>query len=120
MADFKRSASGDILVEASNFVWLSGADAIRQDIEFRLNVGLGECVYDVTKGAPWFQILFLDSTSNDARLFILREIVRTTPGVEDVSDLQLTIDAEKQIYTITGSAETINGDVRFAIDGSAK
>jgi len=119
MADFKRDTDGNILIENGDFVWLTGPAAIRQDIEFRLNVGLGECVYDVTKGTPWFQIIFLDSTSDDARLFILREIVRTTPGVIECSDLRLLKDAEGGIETITGSATTIDGEVRFAVDGSA-
>jgi hypothetical protein len=120
VADFKRATSGDILLEGGDLVWITGAAAIQQDIEFRLNVGLGECVYDVNAGTPWIQIIFLDETTAEARRFILRSIVRNTPGVIDCEELTYSLDPQTRIATVTGRAHTIAGDVTFNVDGSAK
>lgn len=120
MADFQRDSSGDIELVNGDFVWLTGPDAIRQDIEFRLHVAVGECVYDQAAGTPWLQVLFQESTSDLARRFILREIVRQTPGVLECSELELDVDPLAHHYTITGTAITIDGDVTFNLDGTAK
>lgn len=120
MADFKRAPSGDILLEGGDLVWITGQDAIVQDIEFRLRVGLGECVYDSAAGTPWIQILFLDDTSDEARRFILRSIVRNTPGVIECSQLEYDLNTQTRLATVTGSAQTIAGEVTFNVDGSAK
>lgn len=119
MADFQRDAFGDVLLVGGDFVLLTGAAAIQQDIEFQLQVGLGECVYDTTKGTPWIQVLFLDDTTDDARIFILRQIVRNTPGVIECDDLTIDTDSENRIKTIAGSATTIDGDVTFNVNGTA-
>jgi hypothetical protein len=118
MADFKLGPDGDVVMEGGDFVWVTGPDAIRQSIEFELRVGLGECTYATNRGTPWFQVLFLDSTTDEARRFILRQIVKRVPGVIDCLQLVFSTDAQNRIQTITGAALTEDGEATFNIDGT--
>lgn len=120
MADFQKAEDGDILLQAGDLVLLTGAAAIQQAIEFELSVGLAECPYATNNGTPWIQILFLDSTTDEARKFILREVVLRVDGVIDAAIVDLVVNAQTKEWTASGTALTTEGPITFNTDGSAK
>lgn len=120
MADFQKADDGDILIQNGDLVLLTGAAAIQQAIEFELSVGLAECVYATNSGTPWIQILFLDATTDEARKFILREVVLRVDGVIDATILDLVVNSQTRVWSVSGTALTTEGPITFNTDGSAK
>jgi hypothetical protein len=120
MADFQLDTDGDIKLVNGDLVWVTGADAIRQAIEFELRVALGECVYATNRGTPWIQILLQIETPDEARKYILTQIVRRVPGVIDVGSIEWTTNGQTRIATVSGTATTTQGPITFNTDGTAK
>lgn len=104
----------DLFLENGELEFVTGGEAIRQDIEMRLRTWLGETPYDRSAGVPYLQIIFKRGTTLDAVNFILEQIVRDTPGVEEVLDFKPELDTKTRVLTVTGRARTIDGEIDFS------
>ena len=113
MADLKLE-NGDMVLENGELSFVTGQAAIGQHIEMRLKTFLGETVYDQAAGVPYLQIIFQRQTPLDSVEFILKSIIEATPGVTG-TDLALTLDSRTRILSVTGTAQTIEGDVDFDV-----
>lgn len=94
--------------------WVTGREAIGQHLEMRWRTWLGETPYDIRAGVPWLQVIFKEKNPNlDSVKFILERIGLETPGVEGVA-LSLDFDRAARTLTITGTAQTIEGEIDFS------
>jgi hypothetical protein len=116
VADFK-NIQNDMVIENGELVWVTGQEAIKQHIEMRLKTWLGETVYDQSAVVPYLQVIFVKSTPLDSVQFILTSVVEETPGVTG-AELAVELDSITRVLTVTGNAQTIDGDVDFSITAS--
>jgi hypothetical protein len=94
--------------------FVTGQEAIGQHITMRLRTWLGETVYDTRAGVPWLQVIFKGKNPNlDSINFILTQHVQRTPGVIS-AELELVLDQTTRTLNVTGTAQTIEGDVDFS------
>lgn len=106
----------DLDITDGELTFVRGAEAITQDIQMRLRTWLGETPYDQAAGVPYLQVIFQRGVELDAIQFILENRILDTPGVEQVTSLDLDLDARTRVLTVTGRALLV-GDVE--IDFSA-
>jgi len=106
----------DLDITDGDLTFVRGAEAITQDIQMRLRTWLGETPYDQAAGVPYLQVIFQRGVELDAIQFILENRILDTPGVEQVTNLDLDLDARTRVLTVTGRALLV-GDVE--IDFSA-
>jgi len=106
----------DLDITDGELTFVRGAEAITQDIQMRLRTWLGETPYDQAAGVPYLQVIFQRGVELDAIQFILENRILDTPGVEQVTNLDLDLDARTRVLTVTGRALLV-GDVE--IDFSA-
>ena len=94
--------------------WVEDQPAIAQHIVMRLRTWLGETVYDTSAGVPWLQVIFRGKNPDlNSINFILTQHVINTPGVE-AAELKLVLDSATRELTVTGTAQTIEGPVKFS------
>ena len=94
--------------------FVTGGIAIGQDIKMALRTWLGETVYDETVGVPYLQVIFKGTNPNlNAVRFILSQIVARRPGVLGVQ-LTPVLDRPTRDMTVTGTADTIDGEIDFS------
>jgi hypothetical protein len=106
--------SGDIDLTNGELSWVTGADAIRQDIEMHLAAWLNETVYDRSAGMPYIQVIFKRGINENVVRFIVTDQLMARPGVTDVLELLTTFDRESRELTITGTVRIDTGEsVRF-------
>ena len=103
-----------MVIENGELVWVTGQDAIAQHIDMRLKTFLGETVYDQAAVVPYLQIIFVKSTPLDSVQFILTDVVTSTPGVTG-AELAVDLDSLTRVLTVTGNAQTIEGNVDFSV-----
>ena len=111
--DLKNTA-GDMDLTNGDLSFVTGQDAIAQDINMKLGTWLGESVYDTTEGLPYLQVIFQGKNPNLNEIkAIVDAAVETVDGVIS-SDCTPALDRLTRVLTITGTAETIEGDVDFS------
>lgn len=108
-----RLTDDDIDITNGSLSFVTGQEAIAQDIKMALRTWLGESVYDTSAGVPYLQVIFKErNISLNAVRFILQQIVEARPGVISAL-LTPTIDTATRVLTIAGTAITIEGEIDF-------
>jgi hypothetical protein len=103
--------TGDLVIEDGDFVWVSGIDAIEQDLRTALLMFRGEWFLDLTEGVPYHQSILGQKTP----LPVIREIFRVqllaVPGVLAVLTLDVSFNAPTRKLTVTWRVSTDLGEL---------
>lgn len=112
-----RNTDDDMVIIDGELQFVTGQEAIGQDIQMRLKTWLEETVYDLNAGVPYLQVIFGNRSPNlNAIRFILQSIVLATPGVISLVEAFTTdLDTQTRELTVTGTAITIEGNVDFSL-----
>lgn len=101
------------LARASNgdFVLSRGLEAVRQDVQFALEVIKGEYFLDTDEGTPWFDGILGKSKTTGAITALLRNRIESRPYIHRVTSMQLQQDVANRVLSVTFSADTDFGDL---------
>lgn len=113
--DLKSTATGDMAIVDGEIAFVTGQASIAQQIAFRLRTFLNESRYNLSAGVPWTQVIFRPGTPKASIRFILEQTVVETPGVTGCTLNEIIIDPETRGATVSGTAQTIEGEVTFLI-----
>lgn len=107
------TATGDILLVNGRFSFISGREAIAQDIVVRLRLFLNEWFLNLDAGVDWWSYLGEKFTNtNEVALHSeIERVVTEAPGVESITKLSLTLDPVTRGLSISFTAPTAFGDV---------
>lgn len=102
--------NNDWLFGKSLNYYLSGNDAIKQNIKTRLLSFLGDCFFDITAGIDWFNLL--SGSKNELVLNLnVSSIILNTTGVTGILQLNISLNAQRgssisykvqTVYSVTG------------------
>lgn len=115
------NAAGDIYRDSAGaFVWVTGADAVKQLLQGRLRLFLGEWFGDLTAGVPQYQQILdtpprADGTSQPASSRVveaaLRKVILGTLYVEAIWAFSMTLDRGTRVLSVTFTCTTSEGVV---------
>jgi len=104
--DFQLNSDGDILIENGEFPVVTGPDAVAQHVVMRIRTWLAECIYDRSVGVPYIQIIFTQRGITEVQVeFILRGVIETVPGVDEIISLDLELD--RALGTLSGTGKVL-------------
>lgn len=112
--------TGDLDLSGSTLHWATGAEYVRQTIDTRLKMFLGEWFLDTRQGFPWFEEI-LDKKPVPGKLdALVRRTLLGTPEVADLLLLTVEFDRDtrtsKVVYRVkTGDAEIVEGGGVFIL-----
>lgn len=108
-----RLTNDDLDITDGELSFVTGAEAIGQDIKMALRTWLEETPYDENAGVPWLQVIFVNKNPDlNSVKFILEQKVLSRPGVIGV-ELTPVFDRPTRVLTVTGTVETIDGEIDF-------
>ncbi len=108
------NTNNDMDLTNGELTFVTSRDAIGQDIGMRLRTFLGETVYDQRAGVPYLEVIFSRKNPDlQGTQRIFESVVNNTPGVIE-SQLALEFDSPTRVLTVTGKAETIDGEIDFS------
>lgn len=113
MSDIKLSG-GDLEIVNGEVDWVTGIQAIRQNIETRVRSWFGENAYDQTLGTPWAQVFFGRDSTDAERKLAIEATIRTVRGVDAVAIS--SIETSNGICTIVGYADSDGRDIDFTLE----
>lgn len=93
--DAENPIEGDLRLTDGQLTLVEGDDAIDQHLRNRLRFFLGEWFLDTRQGLPYFQSVFVKNPNRPAVRSAFRRTIRETPGIVAVTELQLTINADR-------------------------
>lgn len=106
-----RNTDGDLDITNGELSFVTGRDAIAQDLKMAWSTWLGETPYDETAGVPYLQVFFRSRNPNlDAVRFVLQQIGEARPGVISIQ-LTPSLDTVSRELTVTGKALTVEGEI---------
>ena len=101
--------TGDLAVEAGRFVLIGGQESIAQHVGQRLRMFLGEWPFDTSLGFPYRQSVFVKNPNLSSIKALVRKHILATPGVREVTSVELALDPLTRKATGTYSAITDDG-----------
>lgn len=104
-------ADGDLVISAGRLVFLTGLDAIRQDLEARLRFIRGSWFLDLDRGVDYLATVYTKPVLLGAFRSELRAAALATPGVVEVRKLELTLDPVTRTLTVELDVRAEFGDL---------
>lgn len=117
--DLKLDEDGDLVFEAGDLVFTSGADAVRQDAECRIRFIKNEWFLSRESGVEYHEAIFVKAPDlARIRAIYTRELL-ATPGITTVLDVTLELD--KTTRRLTGSFRATGdlGEIAGTVGGAA-
>lgn len=111
--DLKLSGSDDLAIEMGGLVLVDGVDAIAQDVRTRLRFFKGEWFLDERVGLPYYGTILVKNPNMAVVKSIYQKAIATTPGVESVTSLDLSLNIGTRTLRITFQAVTVEGPLSF-------
>lgn len=116
MADLKlNDQTGDLEIGADgDLILVDGIDSIRQHLKIRLQFFRGEWFLDQRLGIPYFEEVLRKAPDLNVVQSLLRDAIRTTPGVLGISEFSLDYDGTTRQLSVDFRAVTTEGPLTFS------
>lgn len=105
------ATTGDAVIENGDIVFVTGIDAIEQDIRLALGLFQGEWFLDETAGVPYYQSIL----GQKFNLLVVREIFRqqllARAGVLEVTSIEVEFDRATRKATVSWRVSTDLGEL---------
>jgi hypothetical protein len=90
---------GDLKI-GTGIEFSQGAAAVRQALQFRLGLFLGEWFLDLDSGIPYFQDFLGQKYSQAHARDVFRAAILETPGVKSIVSLVIEFDRSTRLMTV--------------------
>lgn len=105
---------GDIKFENNNILLTDGLNAIRQHIEIRFQIFLGEWRFDLDVGVPWFRDILIKNPSFVVVQDILKGVILDTPGVLELIEFNFDFTSSERSISLSFKALTQEGFLDYS------
>ncbi|VFR81287.1 FIG00696879: hypothetical protein [plant metagenome] len=100
--DLEFDAAGDMILR-------DGADRVAQQVKVTLLTFLGEWFLDVDFGVPYLEKVHIKAPQRAELEAIFRARIADVPGVLRVASLNIEIDRQQRLCSITAGVDTAEG-----------
>lgn len=114
MSSIQLGFDDDILITNNSITLTTGLEAIRQHLQVRLRLFLGEWFLDTTVGVPWFQQVFQKNTTFIVVQQVLKDAILSTPGVIQLLKFNFDYAGATREATLDFQALTEEGIIDFS------
>lgn len=119
MIDIKIENGRFVLDSTGDFVFVRGAERVRQQLEFNLSLWRGDWFLDTDFGTPYRSDIIGKIGANrltlDAAIASLRRQILSVEGVETILSLNYNFDQGTRKLSVKFEAATVYGIVKFSI-----
>ena len=106
--------NGDLAVVNNSLVLVDGADAIRQHLQVRFGLFLGEWFLDEELGVPWFRDVLVKNPSFVVVQEVLKGVILDTPGVVELERFSFDYDPLTRVATLAFRCLSTDGFIDFS------
>lgn len=114
MSSFQLDTDGDLDVTGNELTLTEEAEAIRQHLQVKFQLFLGEWFLDEDVGVPWFQEILIKQPSFIVVQEILKNVILDTPGVIAITRFQFDFDSSTREASLSFECLTEEGLIDFS------
>ena len=116
MSSFQlNQTTGDLEITNNSLALTTAREAIRQHLQCRFRLFLGEWFLDIDQGVPWFQDVLQKQSSFAVVKEILKTVILDTPGVIEITTFEFEYNGTTREATLTFSCLTEEGEIDFSL-----
>lgn len=114
MSDIALTDDGlNLKITNGDLVLTSQGDAVRQHLLQRLRTFRGEWFLDLSEGVPYYQDILVKNPNPDVVDGVLKEVILTTPGVDELLTFELDYDQATRRLTLDFSVRVLDTIIDF-------
>lgn len=114
MSDLLLSTVDDDLDITTGDLRLTETDvAVRQHLQQRLRMFLGEWFLDLGRGIPFYEQVLIKNANPGVLDAIFKDAILTTPGVIELLSFDLSFDNALRTLTLTFEVRSTDGIIEF-------
>lgn len=114
MSDLLLNGSGDLDLSDFELQLVEGSAAVAQEIKIAVLTFLGEWFLDTRRGFPWFERVFVKNPKISELQTLIARAIRAVPGVLEVPDVTIDLDADTRRASIAFSAKVLDDEQAIA------
>lgn len=100
-----------LVMEEGSLVFVTGAEAILQDVWLALGMFEGEWFLDLAKGFPYFRLVLVKNPNLDLIRAAYRDAILARRGVKELLELNLTFNRAQRSLTVSFRLSTDVGEL---------
>ena len=101
--------TGDLDLTGHRVSLVTGEEEIEQHLRIRLRFFLGEWFLDERLGIPYFRDILIKNPNTLLVRSLFRQAIITTPGISDVTTLEIDLDKTTRTLSLTFAATMDTG-----------
>lgn len=105
--------SGDLLITNNSLTLTTGIEAIRQHLQCRFRLFLGEWFLDTSQGVPWYRDILIKRPAFAVVREILKRVILETRGVLEILKFEFDFVGQTREASLTFTALTEEGVIDF-------
>lgn len=105
--------TGDLLITNNSLTLTTGIEAIRQHMQCRFRLFLGEWFLDTTLGVPWFRDILIKRPAFVVVREILKKVILETPGVLEILKFEFDFVGQTRTAKLVFAALTTEGVIDY-------
>lgn len=105
--------NGDLKVTDNSLSLVTAADAIRQHLQVRFGLFLGEWFLNEELGVPWFRDVLVKKPSFVVVQETLKGVILDTPGVLEIERFEFDYAAASRVATLSFTCLSTEGFIDF-------
>lgn len=112
--DLQLDDDGDLLLTNNALTLTEGTEAIRQHLQTRFRLFLGEWFLDTDAGVPWFTDVLVKRPSFAVVSELLKSVILETPGVLELTEFSFDFDGPTREATLEFQCLSSEGIIDFS------
>lgn len=113
MSSFQLDSEGDLDITSNSLSLTTGTEAIRQHLQVKLRMFLGEWFLNTDLGVPYFTEILIKQPNFINIQNRLKLEITETPGVIEIIQFSFDFDSEIRLFTLTFKVSSEEGVIDF-------
>lgn len=114
MSSFALDINGDLDTTGNELKLTQGIEAIRQHLQVKFRLFLGEWFLDTTVGVPYYESILVKGPNLVLVSDLLKATILETPGVIELLEFDFDFDEIYREFSLEFRANTVEGIIDFS------
>lgn len=104
-----KNTNNDLVIQSGRLVWVEGIEALKQIIENRISLGLGEWFLATSEGVDWLGLLNQKVFFQERAIAQIKTAIKKEPAVLNIDFITASFSRSERMISISFQLKTTYG-----------
>jgi len=104
-----KNTNNDLVIQSGRLVWVEGIEALKQIIENRISLGLGEWFLATSEGVDWLGLLNQKVFFQERAIVQIKTAIKKEPAVLNIDFITASFSRSERMISISFQLKTTYG-----------